>query len=508
MPDDARPMTAVVMQGIDKRFGAVIADRGASLEVRPGEIHALVGENGAGKSTLMLILAGLLKPDAGRVEVEGRDVTGWSASDAIAAGIGMVHQHLMLVPSLTVADNVMLGREPRRGAVIDAERANADVRTLAGRFGWDVDPSKRVADLSIGGAQRVEIVKAVHRGARVLVLDEPTAVLTRPEVRDLWRVLRLLRDDGVAIVLITHRLDEVVEIAERVTVMRRGQTVARLTAGSTAASIALAMIGREVALDVPANVTSARTDASPALSVRELSVARQGRVAAVRTVTFDIAPGEVLGIAGVEGNGQRELVEAIAGLMRVASGRVELGGQDVTSLDTRRRAEAGLAYIPENRQEQGLVMDFSIGDDLVLREQWRFAAGWMLDRRRVLAHAESQMERFDIRPRNARTIVRWLSGGNQQKVVVARELGEAPVALLAAHPTRGVDVGAIEMIHARIREVCAAGTAVLLVSAELGELRALSDRIGVMYRGVLSAPLPRAEATEERLGALMTGATS
>ena len=530
---------AVRIAGVAKAFGPVAANRDASLEVARGEVHALVGENGAGKSTLMRILSGMYAPDAGTVAVAPggdaplRDVTGWTTAEAIAAGVGMVHQHFMLVPTLTVAENVVLGMERTRGpggALLDLARAEREVGALAERTGLRVDPARRVADLSVGEAQRVEILKVLFRGARILVLDEPTAVLSPPEVRELWAVLRRLTAEGGTAVLITHKLDEVVEVSETITVMRAGATVARFpTAGTTPRDVARAMVGRDVALalDVaggggvgavaPAPAPpGAATGRAPALAVRDLVVPGPRTARAVDGVTFDIAPGEILGIAGVEGNGQTELVEALAGLARPTGGQVHLAGRDVTALPVRARAEAGLSHVPEDRHRRGLVLDYSVADNLVLGLQHRYARGGAaallgrrLDAAAVAANARRLIAEFDIRPADPALPARALSGGNQQKIVIAREMtGRDYHVLLAAQPTRGVDVGAIEFIHAQLRRARAAGKGVLLVSADLAEVLALADRVAVMYEGRFAAVLPRAEATLERLGPLMTGAAS
>lgn len=499
---------AIRMTGIVKRFGAVTANAGASLEVAAGEIHALCGENGAGKSTLMRILAGGMRPDAGTVAVDGRDVTGWDTAAALAAGVGMVYQHFQLVPTLTVAENLVLGREPVAGGRLAIDAAVSAVEALCARTGLAVDPRRRVADLSVGEAQRVEILKALHRGARILVLDEPTAVLSPPEVTELWGVLRRLRDAGGTIVLITHKLDEVLEAAGMVTVMRAGRTVARFpTAGATPATIARAMVGRDVALAA----RDARADApgagAPRLAVQDLRVAGRAGRPAVDGVTFAVHAGEILGIAGVEGNGQTELVEALAGL-RASTGRVLLDGADVADWPVAARTAAGLAHVPEDRHARGLVLDWSVADNLVLGQQHRFARPGRLDVAAVAAHAAAQVAAFDIRPADPSLPARALSGGNQQKVVVARELGGGRDVrvLLAAQPTRGVDVGAIEQIHARLRAARDAGAAVLLVSADLGELLALSSRVAVMYRGRLVFTCAGREASPDRLGPWMTGA--
>ena len=543
MSDGAEPLAAR-LSGIFKSYGAVPANRGASLDVAAGEIHALVGENGAGKSTLMRMLAGLFPPDAGRIEVNGRDVTGWSTADAIRAGVSMVHQHFMLIPTLTVAENVILGREPMRGWSLDMAKALIEVRTVAEESGFRVNVHERVRDLSVGEAQRVEILKALFRGARILILDEPTAVLSPPEVQELWRVLRSLRESGGTIVLITHKLDEVMAVSDHVTVMRHGETVATmLTTETTPAAIARAMVGRDVDLvmvssarrapplpsrpsrAVPAGAAPLARSPLPAaegasrrrptatasltpLLVQSLTVKGPRRERRVTDVSLSIAPGEILGIAGVEGNGQTELVEAIAGLRAVASGRIALGDRDITTLDVRRRAALGLAHIPEDRQSRGLVLDYSVADNLILGRQASFAhrpAG-RLDRRRILANARDCLARFDIRPADPALPARALSGGNQQKVIIAREMGGDFSVLLASQPTRGVDVGAVEFIHAQLRAARDAGKAILLVSAELAEILALADRVAVMYRGRIVGLMPRDEASVETIGPLMTGA--
>jgi len=500
----------VRMQGIEKSFGAVRANRGASLEVGAGEIHALVGENGAGKSTLMRILSGMFHPDAGTVEVFGRDVTGWTTAQAIAAGVGMVHQHFMLVPTLSVAENVVLGMEPKAGLVLDRDRARSDVEELSRSTGLTVDAGRLVSQLSVGEAQRVEILKALYRGARVLILDEPTAVLSPPEVQELWAVLRRLRDQGATVVLITHRLDEVMDISDNITVMRAGATVDRIrTAGTTPGDIARAMVGREVALAVEHDVYRpgrAVPGATPALEVRDLVVSAHGRPRAVDGVSLEVRPGEILGIAGVEGNGQTELIEAIAGLTPVAGGRVLLDGEDVTGLFVRQRGDAGLSHIPEDRHRRGLLLEYSVAENLVLGQQHRFQKGLALDRDRIGRNAGEQVRGYDIRPTDPELPARALSGGNQQKVVVAREMMRDFRVLLAAQPTRGVDVGAVELIHDRLRQARDEGKAILLVSAELNEVLALADRIAVMYAGRFAVVLPRAEASEEVLGPYMTGA--
>jgi len=498
---------ALRLTAVDKRFSAVRANRSASLVVADGEIHALVGENGAGKSTLMKILSGMTPLDSGTIEVFGRDVTGWTTADAIAAGVGMVHQHFMLVPTLTVAENVVLGREPVRAGRFDRARAERDVRQLCEQSGLEVPADRLVADLSVGEAQRVEILKLLYRGARVLLLDEPTAVLSPPEVAELWKVLRRLRDGGATIVLITHKLDEVMAVSENVTVMRMGETVAHMATRETSPEkIARAMVGRDVDLTVRQGRSAPRASVIEALDVRRL-VVRGARIdRAVNDVSFTVAAGEILGIAGVEGNGQTELLEAIAGIRDVTSGSIALCGADITHRSVHTRGEAGLSHIPEDRHRRGLILDYSVADNLILGQQHRYTTNGVLDRDAIIEHAKHRIIEYDIRPTDPLLPARSLSGGNQQKIVIAREMSRAFSVLLAAQPTRGVDVGAIEFIHAELRKARDAGKAVLLVSAELKEVLTLSDRIAVMYGGRLVAMFARSEASEEAIGPFMTGA--
>jgi simple sugar transport system ATP-binding protein len=527
---------ALRARGVVKRFGAVLANRDATLEVRQGEIHALVGENGAGKSTLMRLLAGMYPPDAGTLEVNGRDVTGWTTREAIAAGVGMVHQHFMLVPTLTVAENLVLGQELTRGLQLDRAGAERAVRELCTRTGLVVDPTRLVSDLTVGEAQRVEILKVLYRGAKILILDEPTAVLSPPEVIELWRVLRRLTSEGGTVVIITHKLDEVIEISQNITVMRAGATVGTVrTADATPAGIARLMVGRDVRLagseareSSPASTSDpnglqqgaprattgqaappAPSTARPpaALTVSRLTVASSRKANEVDDLSFEVRAGEIFGIAGVEGNGQTELIEAIAGLRAPSTGTIVLAGRDVTALPVRARSEAGLSHIPEDRHRRGLVLDYSIADNLILGLQHRYAANGALQQSRVEANATARIREFDIRPASGDFPARTLSGGNQQKIVVAREMrGREYAVLLASQPTRGVDVGAIEFIHAQLRAARDAGKGVLLVSADLVEVLALADRVAVMYEGRIVATLARGEASTELVGRYMVGA--
>jgi simple sugar transport system ATP-binding protein len=453
------------------------------------------------------------------MEVNGRDVTGWSTADAIDAGVGMVHQHFMLVPTLTVAENVMLGRELTKNGQLDRARAEREVSELSRATGLAVRPERKVADLSVGEAQRVEILKTLYRGAKILILDEPTAVLSPPEIDELWQVLRQMRDRGETIVLITHKLDEVMEISDTITVMRHGRTVGRLrTADITPAEIAKAMVGRDVQLamdyvaeEFPTAPLAGNARVSmrePLLAVQDLVVNDVRRLTAVDGVSFTVAPGEILGIAGVEGNGQTELLDAIAGLRAVRSGAIHIDRRDVTHLSVKERGDAGLSHIPEDRHARGLILDYSVAENLILGQQHRFTRGVQLDREQILDNARRQIDAFDVRPTDPQLPARALSGGNQQKVVIAREMGRAFQVLLAAQPTRGVDVGAIEFIHAQLRAARNAGKAILLVSADLAEILALSDRVAVMYGGKLVAMLARSEASADVLGPYMTGAAT
>ncbi len=517
MTMSAATTPAIRMTGVVKTFGAVVANRDAFLDVAKGEIHALVGENGAGKSTLMRVLAGMYAPDAGTVLVNGKNVTGWKTQDAIAAGVGMVHQHFMLVPTLTVAENVILGLEPRKGMQVDLHRAVIEVESLCKRCGLHVNANAKVADLSVGEAQRVEILKALYRGAKILILDEPTAVLSPPEVRDLWAVLRALKADGGTVVLITHKLDEVIAVSDTITVMRGGMTMSRFaTEGTTARDIARAMVGRDVQLHLDTQdgantwVASAFTESAavPVLRVNNVSVMSDRGTRAVNALSFEIRPGEILGIAGVEGNGQTELLEAIAGLRAMQSGSVQLLAHDLGPRSVRERADLGLSHIPEDRHRRGLILDYSIAENLILGRQHHFGSFGTLDTARIALNAAEQVQRFDIRPAMPSLSARALSGGNQQKIVIAREMGREFSVLLAAQPTRGVDVGAIEFIHAQLRAARDAGKGILLVSADLPEVLALSDRIAVMYGGRFVTILPAAQCTAEQLGPYMTGAAA
>lgn len=496
---------ALEARNITKRFPGVLANDRVNFDLRKGEIHALLGENGAGKSTLMNVIYGLYSPDEGEVFVEGQKVEIRNPHDAIRAGIGMVHQHFMLVPVFTVVENIILGSEITRGTSLDLRKARAQVRQLSRDYGLDIDPDAVVEDLPVGIQQRVEIIKALFRDAKILVLDEPTAVLTPQEVEDLFRIMRSLTERGVSIIFITHKLKEVMTIADRITVMRRGQVVGTTTPSETdEAGLAEMMVGREVLLEVEKAPAST---GDVVLQVENLLVRDERDVDVVKSVSFEVRAGEILGIAGVQGNGQTELVEALTGLRPVESGKVSINGYMVPFGDPRVLTEMGMAHIPEDRQKHGLVLPYTIADNLVLNTYYRkpFANGLQRDERKILEHALKLIEQFDVRTPGPYVTAGTLSGGNQQKVIVAREFSRNNTLLIANQPTRGLDVGSIEYIHRRLVEMRDKGVAVLLVSAELDEIMSLADRIAVMYQGQIVATVNTDEITRSELGLLMAG---
>src|SRR5579875_2884627 len=506
---------AVEMVDISKAWPGVIANDHVNLKVRKGEIHALVGENGAGKTTLMNILYGLIHPDSGEIFIDGKLAHITGPRDAIRLGIGMVHQHFMLIPPLTVAENIVLGREPGGlGSAYETKKARADVLALSRQYGLPIDPDVPVEKLSVGLQQRVEILKVLYRGADILIMDEPTGVLTPQETFELFGVLRGLVAQGKTIIFITHKLREVLELTDRITVLRRGKNAGELiTRETNQAEIARLMVGREVLLRVN------KTPAHPGpvvLHVEDVHAQDDRGLEVLHGVSFDVRAGEILGIAGVEGNGQSELVEALTGMRKITTGKITLtevkDGQssktyDVTTMDAKAERRAGLAHIPEDRRGSGLVLTDSIADNMILgRANWpQFTwRGFVLLLKRIVNWAKKLIVEFDIRTSSAEAAARSLSGGNQQKIIIAREFSANPMALIAAQPTRGVDIGAIEFIHRRIIEQRDAGKAVLLVSAELDEIRSLSDRIAVMYEGKIVG-IVSPDASEEELGILMTG---
>jgi simple sugar transport system ATP-binding protein len=499
---------AVEIRNVTKTFPLVIANDDVTLLVKKGDIHALVGENGAGKSTLMNVLYGLLRPDSGTLAINGKTLSFNGPGDAIAAGIGMVHQHFMLIPPLTVAENVVLGQEPSRRGMIDMPSAIKTVQTLSDQFGLKVDPAAKVETLSVGIQQRIEIIKVLYRGADVLILDEPTAVLAPQEVEEFFEILKSLKAQGKTIIFITHKLHEVMAISDQVTVMRHGKMVGAVeTANTSTAEIATLMVGRQVLLQVD------RGSAKPGdtvLKVAALEALDNKKLPALKGVDLTVRAGEILGIAGVEGNGQSELVEVLTGLRRAENGQVSVAGQEILGDAPRQVRAKGVGHIPEDRHRRGLVLEYTVAANLILGIHYKapFVKSWgvdVLDEAPINAKAERLVEEFDIRPTDYQNPAGNLSGGNQQKVVVAREMDQQPQLLIAAQPTRGVDVGSIEFIHKRLIKARDAGAAVLVISADLEEVLSLSDRIAVIYEGEIVGELMPEEASEERLGLLMTG---
>jgi general nucleoside transport system ATP-binding protein len=499
------PATVLELKGITKRFPGIVANDAVDFDLRRGEVHALLGENGAGKSTLMNVLYGLYQPDEGEIHVNGKPVTIRSPKDAIDHGIGMVHQHFMLIPVMTVAENIVLATEPKRaGVLLDYDAAVKRAEQIARTFNFSIDPRARVENIGVGQQQRVEILKALFRGADILILDEPTAVLTPQETRELFGILRSLTNEGMSVIFITHKLNEVLEIADRITVLRRGKTIDTFAReGATQETLARSMVGREVLLRVD------KTPAQPGktvLEVDQLKVLDDRQLEAVKGVSFEVRGGEIVGIAGVDGNGQSELVDGLTGLRSPVAGKVVVGGKDVTGQGARAAFAAGEGHIPQDRQRRGLVLEFSLAENIALHD-YRDAPdsklGWLFPGR-LVDRARRLIKEFDVRGGGPQTPASSLSGGNQQKVVIAREVARDPRALVAAQPTRGLDVGAIEFVHKRLVAERDEGKAVLLVSLELDEILSLSDRILVIYEGRIVGEYGP-DATDEELGIAMTG---
>jgi len=495
------------LRNITKRFGTLVANDSISLTLEPGEIHSLLGENGAGKSTLMNVLYGLLQPDEGEILIDDKVFKFSGPGEAMSAGIGMVHQHFMLIPVFTVAENVVLGNEPT-GALgkLDLDAARKLVKEISDRFGFDIDPDAKIQDLPVGAQQRVEIIKSLARNAKILVLDEPTAVLTPQETDELMQIMRDLAKSGTSIIFITHKLREVQQVADRITVIRLGKVVASPSPKASASELASLMVGREVDLNVKRKPPKLGAET---LVIENLTVLDDRSHQMVDGVSFSVHDGEVLAIAGVQGNGQTELAEAILGLRKIHSGSIRVAGKDLTKSTVREVLEAGLGYIPEDRKKDGLVGDFTIAENLMLDGSYGapFAKGVQIDFENRDRIANELIAEFDIRTPSAETFAKQLSGGNQQKVVVARELSRELKVLVASQPTRGVDVGSIEFIHEQIIAARDAGKSVLIISTELDEVLALADRIAVMYRGRIVG-IVDAKATREKLGKMMAGITA
>jgi simple sugar transport system ATP-binding protein len=489
------------MRGITKRFGAVTANKGINLDIPANTIHAIVGENGAGKSTIMKILYGFYTADEGEIRIDGEKREIKTPHDAIALGLGMVHQHFMLVPTMSVMENIVLGAEPGSAARIDFKKAEEEIRRLSSDFGFNIDPHALVANLSVGQQQRVEVLKALYRGARILILDEPTAVLTPQEVEEFFKILRSMREQGKTIIIITHKLSEVLALSDNVTVMRDGQIVGeRKTAQTGAAELARLMVGREVLLRVE------KPPAHPAdavLSVRNLQCDSK-----LNDVSFNVRAGEIIGIAGVEGNGQTELIEVLSGLRRATGGSFSLDGREISKLSARGVKELGIAHIPEDRHARGLLLEFDLAANTILGTHYRkpaAAALGLIDEKAVDEKAERLIRDFDVRPPNPSLPARALSGGNQQKLIIGREFDLHPKLLLVSQPTRGVDIGAIEFIHRKLVELRDGGAAILLVSAELEEVLSLADRVLVMYQGRIVGEVDPQQVDQEEIGLMMTG---
>lgn len=496
----------VEMVNIRKEFPGIVANDDITLQIKPGEIHALLGENGAGKSTLMSILFGLYQPDRGSIKIRGREVNISNPNIANALGIGMVHQHFKLVHNFTVTENIILGMEPKCGLVVQLKAAAARIKELSERYGLNVDPDARIEDISVGMQQRVEILKMLYRNAEVLIFDEPTSVLTPQEVQELMKIMRNLISEGKSIILITHKLREIKAIADRCTIIRRGKLIGTVeVATTTEAQMAEMMVGRAITF----RVAKEKREPGPViLKVQNLTVRNNRKTIGLKDFSIEVRAGEILGIAGVEGNGQTELVEAITGLRKTESGQIYLKGNEITNLPVRDRIRSGMAYIPEDRHKHGLILDYSVAENLILKSYYRepYSKNALLNREAIRQHAAKVMAEFDVRSgQGGESSARSLSGGNQQKAIVGREIDLDPDLLIAVQPTRGLDVGAIEYIHKRLVEQRDKGKAVLLVSLELDEILNLSDRIAVIYNGELVGIVDAVAANENEIGLMMAG---
>lgn len=495
----------IEMNNIRKEFPGIVANDNITLQVKQGEIHALLGENGAGKSTLMNVLFGLYQPEKGEIKVKGQPVKITDPNVANRLGIGMVHQHFMLVHNFTVTENIILGSEPTKGGKINIKDAAAKVEELSKRYGLAVDPYAKIEDISVGMQQRVEILKTLYRGAEILIFDEPTAVLTPQEIKELIQIMGRLVAEGKSIILITHKLKEIMEVCDRCTVIRKGKGIGTVNISETNPDdLAALMVGREVHFKVD------KKEAAPkdvVLQIDDLTVLDARNIAAVNGLSLEVKAGEILGIAGVDGNGQTELIEGITGLRKIKSGTVKVSGKDITHLSTRKITESGIGHIPQDRHKHGLVLDYSIGENMVLQTYYQkpFSNSGVLNFNKIFEKAKSLIAEYDVRTPSEYTPARALSGGNQQKAIIAREVDRSPNLLIAAQPTRGLDVGAIEFIHSKLIEERDKGRAVLLVSFELDEVMNLSDRIAVIYEGKIVDVVNPKDTTEQELGLLMAG---
>ncbi len=500
---------ALEMKNITKRFPLVVANDKVSFTAYKGEIHALVGENGAGKSTLMSILYGLYQADSGQIFINGKKVNIANPNVAINLKIGMVHQHFMLIPPLTVAENIILGMEPKKNNIlIDMESAIKRVEELSKSMGFKIDPKAKIENISVGIQQRVEIIKVLFRGAEILVMDEPTAVLTPQEVEELFEILRSLKKQGKTIIFITHKLNEVKDLSDRVTVMRRGKVVGvKNTKDTNQEEIANMMVGRKVIFEIEKKPLN---PGKTALKVEKLEALNNKGLPAVKNISFEIKEGEILGFAGVEGNGQTELVEVIFGLRSASSGKIFLYDQDITNSSPRSIREDKIAHIPEDRRQRGIISNYTVAENLILGSHYRspFNKGFALNFTAINNHANNLIKDFDIRPSDKDNLLKSLSGGNQQKVIVARELYGEPKLLVASQPTRGLDVGSIEFVHQQILNERDKGKAILLISADLEEILSLSDRIAVIYEGEIVDVLDPKKTDEKEIGFLMTGSAA
>ncbi|TCN25556.1 ABC transporter ATP-binding protein [Mesobacillus foraminis] len=495
----------IEMLNIRKEFSGFVANDNITLQVKKGEIHALLGENGAGKSTLMNVLFGLYQPEQGEIKVKGKPVNITNPNIANDLGIGMVHQHFMLVDTFSVTENIILGMETTKGGVIDIRTAEEEVRKISERYGLAVDPQAKISDISVGMQQRVEILKTLYRGAEILIFDEPTAVLTPQEIKELIQILRTLIKEGKSIILITHKLKEIMEVCDRVTVIRKGKGIGTVNVSETNPNeLASLMVGRDVVF------TTDKSEANPAgdvLKIKGLAVKDSRGVQAVRGLDLSVRAGEIVGIAGVDGNGQTELIEAITGLRKAESGSVKIKGKEILNLTPRKITESGLAHIPQDRHKHGLVLNYPIGENMVLQTYYKspFSKSGVMNFKNIYDKARKLIKEYDVRTPNEFTPARALSGGNQQKAIIGREVDRDPEILIAAQPTRGLDVGAIEFIHKRLIEQRDKGKAVLLISFELDEIMNVSDRIAVIYEGEIVAIVNPKETTEQELGLLMAG---